>query len=186
MPHHLRLTAAGSYDTFKQNAGLFAARWNGTRWTSQVLPHPAGNYFLLGPVSCPQPGRCVAVGGAFNGSTGRPEESIVERQTGTSWALQHDAAPAHTTLGGVACPSARSCTAVGGDVLTWPPPSPGTTVAEHWDGTRWALQAAPPPPGTYGAALSGVSCLGPAYCTAVGYYVMPGSHTGKPLAEHEG
>jgi len=44
----------------------------------------------------------------------------------------------------------------------------------------------PPPPGTYGAALSGVSCLGPAYCTAVGYYVMPGSHTGKPLAEHEG
>ena len=140
-------TAAGSYDTFNQNTGLFAARWNGTRWTSQVLPHPAGNYFLLGPVSCWQPGRCVAVGGAFNGSTGRPEESIVERQTGTSWALQHDAAPAHTTLGGVACPSARSCTAVGGDVRTWPPPSPGTTVAEHWDGTSWALQAAPRRPG---------------------------------------
>ena len=124
-------TAAGSYNTFNQNTGLFAARWNGTRWTSQVLPHPAGNYFLLGPVSCWQPGRCVAVGGAFNGSTGRPEESIVERQTGTSWALQHDAAPAHTTLGGVACPSARSCTAVGGDVLTWPPPSP----APPWPST---------------------------------------------------
>jgi hypothetical protein len=178
-------TAVGEY-TLLNNTFPFAARWTGTRWTSQVLPHPAGTYFLLLAVSCWQPGRCAAVGGSFNGSTGQPETSVVERQTGTSWTLRQDAAPAHTTLYGVACPSAQSCTAVGGDVLAWPPPSPGTTVAEYWDGTSWALQAAPPPPGVYGAAMSGVSCLAPAYCTAVGAYVMPGSHIGQPLAEHEG
>src|SRR5262249_60694238 len=73
-------TAAGSYDTVNQNSGLVAARWNGTRWTSQVLPHPAGNYFLLGPVSCWQPGRCAAVGGAFNGAPRRPQESAAGRR----------------------------------------------------------------------------------------------------------
>jgi hypothetical protein len=34
--------------------------------------------------------------------------------------------------------------------------------------------------------MNGVSCLAPAYCTAVGYYATPGSHIGQPLAEHEG
>ncbi len=33
--------------------------------------------------------------------------------------------------------------------------------------------------------MSGVSCLAPAYCTAVGSYVTTGSHIGQPLAEHE-
>ena len=179
-------TAVGEYSQIDQNTGLFAERWDGTRWAVRVLPHPFGSEFLLEAVSCWQPGRCAAVGGAFNGFTGRPLTSIVERQAGTSWAIQQDAAPAHTTLSGVACQSAQSCTAVGGDVPTWPPPSPVAPVAEHWDGTRWALQAVPTPPGIYGAGLGGVSCLAPAYCTAVGSYRMPSSHLGQPLAEHEG
>ena len=178
-------TAVGEYSQLNPNTGLFAAHWNGTGWAAQVLPHPAGTYFLLLAVSCWQPGRCAAVGGAFNGN-GRPATSVVERQTGTSWALQQDAAPAHTTLYGVACPSAQSCTAVGGDVLTWPPPSPGAAAAERWNGTSWARQATPGPARAYGADMYAVSCLGPAYCTAVGSYVTTGSHIGKPLAEHEG
>lgn len=178
-------TAVGQY-TSLGGTFPFAARWNGTRWAAQVLPHPAGTYFLLLAVSCWQPGRCAAVGGGFDGSTGQPQTPVAERQIGTSWALQQDAAPAHTTLYGVACPTAHSCTAAGGDVQTWPPPSPGATVAEHWNGTSWALQATPALPGVYGADMSGVSCLTPAYCTAVGNYVMPGSSTGRPLAEHQG
>jgi hypothetical protein len=128
---------------------MFAAQWNGSRWAVQVLPRPAGNSFLLLAVSCWQPGQCAATGGAFNGN-GQPGTSVVERQAGAGWALQQDAAPAHTTLYGVSCPSAQSCTAVGGDTPTWPPPSPGAIVAEQWDGTTWALQATPAPPRTHG------------------------------------
>jgi hypothetical protein len=110
-----------------------------------------------------------------------PPASIVERWNGTSWALQADAAPAYTSLGSVSCPSATACTAVG---AAWAGlGSTATTVAEYWDGTSWTLQAVPAPPKAKGTGLSGVSCRGPLYCTAVGDY---GPAPGGPLAEHEG
>ncbi len=171
--------AVGNYSVINQNTGLLAEDWNGSRWTVEVLPHPAGSSFLLTSVSCPQPGQCTAVGGASNGTQ---SASIVERSTGNEWNLQQDAAPVRTTLFGVSCPPARSCTAVGGNVSTTGMAS-RTAVAEHWDGTRWALQPTPVPrPTTTGANLYGVSCLESMYCTAVGVYA-PGGHT---LAEHEG
>ena len=63
--------------------------------------------------------------------------------------------------------SASACTAVGtyidkaGDLVT---------LAERWDGTSWAVQTTPNPPGATGISLSGVSCASARACTAVGAY----------------
>jgi hypothetical protein len=151
-----------------------AEHWNGSRWTIQTMPRPAGDNITLTGVSCTWRARCTAVGYTSNGAL--QETAVVERWDGTRWTIQKDAAPAQTMLSAVSCPSAQSCTAVGGDR------SP-TAVAEHWDGTGWTLQPTPQPRSTTtGAGFYGVSCLESSYCTAVGDYA-PSS---RPLAEHEG
>src|SRR5215471_14570193 len=88
--------------------------------------------------------------------------------------------PARTgQLAGVSCASSSSCTAVGdftrgsGVVVT---------LAEHWDGGKWAIQPTPNPPGARLSALYGVSCSAPSACTAAGQAVSnQGAST--PLAE---
>jgi hypothetical protein len=173
--------AAGSYGTSDQGTNLYAERWNGSRWTFQEMPAPAGNYFLLTSVSCAHPDACVAVGGAFNGS--QPLGSIVElARSGTGWRVGKDAAPAGTLLLGVSCASDQACTAVGENATD--PAFFHTGVAESWTGTRWIRQVLPvPQPNTKGATLQGVSCTAPAACTAVGIYGHPGD---RPLADREG
>jgi hypothetical protein len=178
-------TAVGSYGVFNQETNVFAEHWNGTKWTARVLPQPAGgtSYLLLG-VSCWQSTGCVAVGGDFNGS--EVLAPIVDRLNGTSWALQKDAAPADSEMWGVSCQSAQSCTAVGEHDAPGEPPVTAASVAEHWNGTGWTLQTVPAPAKTHGAVLSGVSCLGPVYCTAAGSYNLRGHLAlGIPLAAHE-
>ena len=68
---------------------------------------------------------------------------------------------------GVSCTSASACTAVGSTEVA--------TLAERWDGRRWAIQQTPSPGS--GAALSAVSCAGPAWCMAVGSSGSLGSQT---------
>jgi hypothetical protein len=158
-------TAVGNYSEFNQGQGLIAEQWNGSRWTVQTPPLPAGSSFGLNSVSCPSALSCTAAGASFNASAAA-ENSIVERWNGASWALQADAAPAQTILYGVSCPSARSCTAVGG---TWTGNvSQSTVVAESWNGTTWLRLTLPLPPATTSSGLYGVSCVEPAYCTALG------------------
>ncbi len=179
-PATLNCVAVGSYGVLGQETGLFAERWNGSRWTVQVLPHPAGSAFLLNSVSCPSGRSCTAVGGSYNGS--QQQASIVERWNGTSWALQADAAPAYTMLSGVSCPSATACTAVG---TAWAGlGSKAAMVAEHWNGTTWTIQATPAPRKAKQTGFGGVSCLATLYCTAVSSY-NPGNGDGVPYAEQE-
>lgn len=68
-------------------------------------------------------------------------------------------------LSSVACPSRRSCVAVGGFSKTLS--SASGTLAERWDGTRWRIQSIPTPTGT-SDSLYGVSCLSARACVAVG------------------
>lgn len=179
-PTAIDCVAVGSYGTFEQNTSLFAEHWNGSRWTFQTVPTPAGTSFLLNSVSCRWPEHCIAVGFADNGT--QITASIVARTNGSTWTLQKDAAPAGTELYGVSCTSVQSCTAVGANATN--AAFFNTGVAEYWNGTRWALQATPvPQTNTHGAALSGVSCPAPLTCTAVGVYGHPGD---RPLADREG
>jgi len=79
----------------------------------------------------------------------------------------------------VSCRSPNACTAVGsfvsGNGLLM-------TVAEHWDGTSWGIQAMPSPAGAASATARGVSCILANACTAVGDY-SAGSSTPLTLAE---
>jgi hypothetical protein len=101
----------------------------------------------------------------------------------TGWTVQPTPTPPHGVDGqllAVSCPSATSCTAVGGYTgLSGP-----VTLAEHWDGSTWAVQATPNPPGASFSLLGGVSCPSVTSCTAVGEYTPSGSTDSLPLAEH--
>jgi hypothetical protein len=139
-----------------------ALHWNGSSWTVQATPHPAGVYTTLLGVSCTAANACMAVGYRNDGGTHTP---LIERWNGTSWSLQSTpAVSGGGELQGISCSSATACTAVGWHGGSTRP----LTLAERWNGSSWAVQPTPNPAG--GASkLFGVSCPSATACTAVGY-----------------
>jgi hypothetical protein len=150
----------------------FAEAWNGTRWSFQPTPKPAGSAFsVLYGVSCVSATACTAVGD----SSGDP---LAERWDGTSWSVQPLPYPAGAydgNLYAVSCTSATACTAVGeyyvANKLHY-------TLAYAWNGTRWSIRATPDPKGAggkdnvnSGSRLMSVSCVSATACTAVGLWV---------------
>jgi hypothetical protein len=144
-------------------------RWDGTSWTIQAAPNPAGAQTshltsqLFG-ASCVWSGACTAVG--VDENSGGTEVTLAERWDGTSWAIQSIPDPAgdldNVDLTGVSCVTAGACTAGGGAQAT---------LAERWDGTSWAIQATPNPAGDRRSpttGFNGVSCVSAHACTAVG------------------
>ena len=132
----------------------------------------------LAAISCPTGSMCVAVG-----TVGSYPVMLAERWNGRRWAVMQLAQPAGATtagLTGVSCTSAVACTAVGWDYG----PSGNVTLAERWNGRRWAIQPTPNP-GTEGIPFAAVSCGSATSCTAVGYddYDDPG-FSSSTLAEH--
>lgn len=99
-----------------------------------------------------------------------------------TWTVQPTPTPAQGVDGlllAVSCVSSSDCTAVGGYTSNAGP----VTLAEHWDGTSWAVQATPNPTGASFSTLEGVSCPSASDCTAVGEY--DSNHgSSLPLAEH--
>jgi hypothetical protein len=94
-----------------------------------------------------------------------------EAWNGKKWSIEPTPIPPATvssSLSAVSCSSATACTAVGSYVTNLED-GPGTTLAESWNGKRWAIEPTPNPNGEpkYGA-LSGVSCTSATACTAVG------------------
>ncbi len=146
-----------------------AERWNRAVWSIQRTPTPqaAAAVQLVG-VSCRFPSACMAAG-FFTIVTGI-EIMLAERSRGAGWSIEHTLYPPGATgvrFSDVACASDRSCTAVGffGDVAGVNEP-----LAEHWDGSTWAVQQTPHPAGAISTALGSVSCPSPAMCTAIGSY----------------
>src|SRR5215471_5851087 len=149
-------TAAG-FATSSGNPSTLAEHWDGTRWTIQTTPNPAGPpgeaQAGFSGVSCASLASCTAVGDYFTTSGYQP---LAEQWDGTSWTIQTVPIPAGAQGGELAsasCISPTSCTAVGFYVMTGGENLP---LAEHWDGTSWAVQAVPVPSG--GGELLGVSC----------------------------
>src|SRR6476661_3698430 len=70
-------------------------------------------------------------------------------------------------LYGASCTSASACTAVGDYVTST---GASKTLAEHWNGTAWAVQSTPTPSGAADSFLQDVACTSASACTAVGYY----------------
>jgi hypothetical protein len=150
--------------------GEFQAAWNGTSWTAQSAPAGA-TFASLNGVSCPAAGACEA-GGVFRQTPQSVPQPLAESWNGTSWALQHAAAPPRAITNGlnsVSCVTARFCEAVGsaGD-------SAGnvTSLAETWNGSAWKIQATPDPAQASSgvrAIMHGVSCVSAHFCEAVGF-----------------
>lgn len=170
-------TAVGDYALPGKGVRPLAEFWDGSSWTIQHVPMPAGASAadLDGGVSCSSATRCTAVGTyrVKGEPTVRP---LVARWNGTAWTVRTTPLPVGATggfLNSVSCTSPSRCTAVG-DYDN----ASGTAVppfAARWDGTTWTVQAVNAPDGAY---LQAVSCTSASSCTAAGSL----SNTG--LAEH--
>ena len=155
--------ASGASDA--PGAGAFAERWNGTNWSLQAVPTPAGGQFAqLFGVSCAA-SACEAVGGYVDRSgTFVP---LGERWNGTSWHAQPVPNPARAStnyLNGVSCPSASDCTAAGQGNGAGTP----FALGERWRDSRWTIAHVPSPIGAAENQLNGIDCPATNACEAVG------------------
>jgi hypothetical protein len=148
---------------------MLAEVWNGTSWTikNPSLPGGGSDGYLSG-VSCSAATACTAVGDYFDGSR---IVTLAERWNGTSWAAQTtpnriDALDSY--LAGVSCTSATSCTATGS--VHHSGPVTLITLAEHWNGTTWHLEAPGAPAGALQSNLASVSCQSSSNCMGAGWY----------------
>jgi hypothetical protein len=162
-------TAVGYYVNSSGTQLTLAEQWNGTAWTIQTNSTPSGaTSSSLAGVSCTSPSACTAVGYYVNSSG--TQLTLAEQWDGTTWTIQTTPTPSGVTsssLSGVSCTSASTCTAVG----TYST-GPGTqlTLAEHWNGGTWTIQTTPNPSPATSSVLSDVSCTSATGCTAVGSY----------------
>lgn len=136
-----------------------AERWNGSSWSIQSIPGPAGSpYARLQDVSCVSSTECVAVG--YYKNTSGVWVNLSARWQGGSWSLLNTPNIEGTTeseLRDVSCTSPTFCMAVG---RSEGPRQPLTMI---WNGSSWGLRQ-----GARGSGwLGGVSCTSAAFCMAV-------------------
>jgi hypothetical protein len=96
-------------------AAGFAERWNGTSWSMQTTPTPAGKPgALLLDVACTSAIACTAVGQVSNSSG--TAGALAEKWDGTSWQAQSTPNPRGASaiqFNAASCTSATTCEAVG-------------------------------------------------------------------------
>jgi hypothetical protein len=152
--------------------------YDGTSWTQQDVPTPRGaQSSQLNAVSCTSATACTAVGIFYNRAG--TEVPLAETWNGTSWSTQSMPAPRGsqgTYLNDLSCISGLACEAVGAYTTAG---GIGASLAERWNGTRWAVQTTPMPTGAQSAFLGAISCSAEQACTAVGEYT---DSTGASLA----
>jgi hypothetical protein len=160
---------AGDYVTL-------AEAWNGATWSIEATHNPAKASQLLA-VSCLSATACTAVGSWQKPPPMGPRSGtkvLVEAWDGENWVVQ-EAPPLPSSpygqLSGVGCTSVSACIAVGYSGL----PGAAVPMAELWDGTAWAAEAAPGVSGAQATQLYAVSCGSATVCTAVGAGEFPSS-----------
>src|SRR5260370_569637 len=119
--------------------GLLDPGLSGSPWRGGAAPNPALPHRGVFATSRPPAGACVAAGLSAT-RTGKLV-TLAEAWNGTSWRIQptQDPAGSHgSELVAVSCRSPGACTAAG-DYVTGA--NVDATLAERWNGTRWAIQA---------------------------------------------
>jgi hypothetical protein len=136
----------------------------------------------LTAISCSSSSQCTAVG-SYRVPTLGQTEVLLERWDGLRWALEKaPGLPKHVTsimLSQVSCSSPEACSAVGQSTTS----SGAAPLAEYWNGVTWAIQVMPVLKDHRSSKLSGVSCVSPEDCEAVGDTV-DAAGTDVSLAEH--
>jgi hypothetical protein len=175
MLHGVSCATAGDCVAVGYAAGLavgttLVEQWNGIGWSIVPSPSPAGatTSQLVG-VSCTAATHCVAVGSSTDSANA--DSPLIEMWNGITWTIV-DSPPTFTpsggggsTLAGVSCADASSCTAVG---VT----SDGTnllTLIEQWDGRTWTIEPSNNVSGAVLNILVHVSCTAVTNCIAVGF-----------------
>jgi hypothetical protein len=136
-------TAVGDSTNGGGAQATLAERWDGTSWTIQATPNPAGDRRSpttgFNGVSCVSADACTAVGAHTNRAG--TFVTLAERWNGRRWTIQAIPGAQDSGLNGVSCASAHACVAVGSGH-----DRAGTevTLAERWNGRRWTIQATPP------------------------------------------
>jgi hypothetical protein len=157
--------AVGSSTTSTGTPATLAETRNGTTWTIQPTPNPSGaKSSSLAGVSCLSDTECVAVGSSTNG-TGA-QTTLAERFDGTAWTIVPTPNPSgakSSSLAGVTCDPATTCTAVGRSIDG---AGRQTTLVESLDGAAWKILASENPSGATSSDLKAVWCNGE--CWAVG------------------
>jgi hypothetical protein len=157
-----------------------------TTWVIQATPNPAdATSPELNGISCHSSTNCVAVGFDRNATTDI-SQTLTEHWNGSTWKIQTPRSlprSSNAQLWGVACPSARSCIAVGQITNS---SDFQAALAEHWNGSAWTTQTVHnPAAAASGSLLFGISCSSATSCTAVGYQLPSAwDPAPEPLAEH--
>lgn len=155
--------AGGSY--FDPNAVTLIEHWNGTTWSITPSANPAGSvYNYIYGLGCATASSCFAVGET---DTTSRYNLLTERWNGSAWSIVPVPEPAGSRgaiFGGVACPAARDCLAVGINATS----RAFVHLTEQWNGTTWKIL-----PGATGAPatgyLDGITCIKATNCDAVGF-----------------
>jgi hypothetical protein len=153
--------------------------WAGsTAPTAGLSPPPAapvGNGVVLGSVSCPAAGSCVAVGHYANATAGTVP--LAETLSGGPWTAT--AVPTSglnppdensARLTKVSCPAAGTCVAIGTYLAA---PNDLQSVIATLSGGSWTAMTAPAPAANRVVELLGISCPAAGSCVAAGYYRDP-------------
>jgi hypothetical protein len=176
-------TAGGSEINSAQTPVPLAEAWNGTKWSVQSVPSPAGAIGAgFSGLSCSTPATCIAAG-SYGNSSGA-SVLLAEAWNGTSWHIQVTPGPAGSTGSeflAVSCSAAAACTAVGATTISTQGASATVSLAERWNGANWRIQATPNPGRSVGTGLAGVSCSAATACTAAGSFDTT-SHLARPTA----
>ena len=162
---------AVGYSSGKHGLLTLAELLRKTTWTIEKTPDAAKDNYLTG-VSCSGPAWCTAVGTSFTPDA--VQAPLVEAWNGKTWLIQSTPSAGPNTTAGlesVSCNRPDSCTAVGAFSKSGPN-AEERPLAEHWNGSKWTIQATPNPHAENGSQLDGVSCTATDACTAGGNYAF--------------
>ena len=177
--------AVGDLDTGGP-AGLhtLAVHWNGTSWARVPAPSPGNGISgsTLSGVSAVSASDAWAVGGYE--TSAKVFKTLAVHWDGSRWSQVPSPSPGGARGSGLSAVSAVSAAdawavgCYGFNVNT----GASTTLALHWDGTRWAQVATPSPGAAHSACLEGVAALSASDAWAVGFFTPnPTSGAQKPL-----
>ena len=169
--HHLRLRAVRVAAGFSLAAGalLFGpVQSEASTWSIQASPNSGTGDNQLNGVACVSSSFCTAAG--FYYTSSGPTQTLIESWDGNSWSIvpSPNIGTESNFLTGMACVSSSFCTAAGSYYTS---SGPAQTLIESWDGNSWSIVPSPNHGvGTESNFLSGVACVSPSSCTAVGSY----------------
>jgi hypothetical protein len=172
-PSRNACVAVGDYlPSVRDFAQAIAELWDGTAWSVQRVPEPAGTEdAILNGVSCVSSTDCVAVGWY---DTGEHDGAFLEVWDGRVWSLRQVPSVVRY-LYDVSCASGRACVAVG--VHGYGEDDAGNdtskAVVARWNGARWSVRVLRGLPGSSFVVLGGVSCWAARGCVAVGVSDSP-------------